>query len=188
VVIFLGWFALAGAASACGEDIRPPFGLRWGESPERVLGSAKQTGVTARERLDAPGHATLELSFNQQSFDRVDFGFQSGCLIQVIVRYPVSENQGPGNELLGSLRGELEQGFGVGELLEIGREQNRDGYEETRRVFRWQKEGCALWLISLEVQSTGRGHAGEVTAVYANLGLSRRLEIDSENSGATPSR
>ncbi|HEY0792965.1 MAG TPA: hypothetical protein VGD78_18010 [Chthoniobacterales bacterium] len=174
--VLLGWIALLAAGRVGGQVIRPPFGLEWGASPQQVLDSARQSGVKVLEHEETPGHTTFEVSISQQPFNRVDFGFQAGHLIQIVVRYPTSGNEGPG--LVGSLRAEFQQGLGVGELLETGRQQNADGNEETRRVFRWQKEGCALWLILLEVRSEGRGRASEVTAVYANLGLSRRLEID----------
>ena len=165
------------------QPIPPPFGLQWGETPERVQGLVDRTGSKAERRTEAAGRETLELTgpFPDQPFHRLAFTFETGQLIQVAVHYPLPENSVNAKQLVTSLRWELERSLGPGELLEMGTETNPEDYQETRRVFRWQRDGCAVWLISLEVSrgSSSQGREGELSVVYANLGLGRRLEIES---------
>jgi hypothetical protein len=133
-------------------------------------------------RTEAAGRETLELTgpFSNQPFHRLAFTFETGQLIQVAVHYPLPEAGAGAKQLVTSLRWELERSLGPGELLETGTESNPEGYQEARRVFRWQRDGCAVWLISLQLNnsSAGQQREGEISVVYANLGLGRRLEIE----------
>ncbi|MBV9488868.1 MAG: hypothetical protein JO069_03970 [Verrucomicrobia bacterium] len=163
------------------QPISPPFGLQWGETPELVQASAQRAGSTVERRTGPAGRDRLELTgpFPGQRFCRLRFTFESERLIQVIVDYPQPEDAPEAKQLLMSVRAELEQSLGATELLETGTETNQDGYQETRHVFRWQRDGCAVWLISLEVSSgADRLRKGILSVVYSNLGLGRRLEIE----------
>jgi hypothetical protein len=166
------------------QPVPPPFGLQWGVTPERVQGLVGRTGSKAERRSEAAGRETLELTgpFPNQPFHRLGFTFETGQLIQVAVHYALPEDNAGAKQLVTSLRWELERSLGPGELLETGTETNPEGYQEARRVFRWQRDGCAVWLISLQVSSgaPGQQHEGEISVVYANLGLGRRLEIEGE--------
>ncbi|MBV9998669.1 MAG: hypothetical protein JO015_06095 [Verrucomicrobia bacterium] len=174
---------IAGASELRAQLIPPPFGLQWGETPERVQSLAGRTGSKAERRTEAPGRETFELTapFPDRPFHRLAFTFETGQLIQVAVHYPLPEDGAGAKQLVTSLRWELERSLGPGELLETGTETNPDRYQEARRVFRWQRDGCAVWLISLELSNGSPGEQrreGEISVVYANLGLGRRLEIE----------
>jgi hypothetical protein len=173
----------AGISRLRAQPIPPPFGLQWGETPERVQGLADRTGSNAERRTEAAGRETVELTgpFPDQPFHRLAFTFETGQLIQVAVHYALPEDSAGAKQLGTSLRGELERSLGPGELLETRTETNPDGYQEARRVFRWQRDGCAVWLMSLQVSGGSpdeQRHEGEISVVYANRGLGRRLEIE----------
>lgn len=175
-------FVMANAIGLRAQPVPPPFGLQWGDPAERVRGLADRTGSKAERRTEADGRETLEFTgpFPNQPFHRLAFTFETGQLIQVAVHYPLPEDGAGAKQLMTSLRWELERSLGPGELLETGTENNPEGYQEARRVFRWQHDGCAVWLISLQVtnSSPGQQREGEISVVYANLGLGRRLEIE----------
>jgi hypothetical protein len=191
---------LSAAPSMPAQLISAPFGLKWGETEGRIMAFAAHTGSGPQLMSGNAGRETIDLGgpFPSQRFQRLGFTFQSNRLVQVAVYYPVPEDTNEAGELLTGLRGEIEQSFGPGQLLETGTEKNAEGYLETRRVFRWEREGCAIWLVSMEVQNAGDAphipnslsepgtlqpaRRGEISVVYANLGLGRQLEIESAST------
>jgi len=191
---------LSAAPSVPGQLISAPFGLKWGETEGRIMAFAAHAGSGPQLMSGNSGRETIDIGgpFPNQRFQRLGFTFQSNRLVQVAVYYSVPENMNEAGELLTGLRGEIEQSFGPGQLLETGTEKNAEGYLETRRVFRWEREGCAIWLVSMEVQNAGDAphipnslsepgtsqpaRRGEISVVYANLGLGRQLEIESAST------
>jgi hypothetical protein len=170
--------------SAVAQVIPAPFGLKWGEPPAPILSFADHAGSGVQLRSGSSGRETIEVRgpFSTQRYQRLGFTFQANHLVQVAVYYQAPEDGNEARELLAALRREIEQSFGPGQLLETGSEKNADGYLENRRVFRWEREGCAIWLISMQVGNAEDSSppAGEISVVYSNLGLSRQLEIDSQ--------
>jgi len=171
-------------ASATAQVIPAPFGLKWGETSAPILSFAEHTGAKIVTQSGSSGRETIEVRgpFSNQRYQRLGFTFQADRLVQVAVYYQAPEESNEARELLAALRGEIEQSFGSGELLETGSEKNVDGYLETRRVFRWERNGCAIWLISMQVKTAKDlgPPRGEISVVYANLGLSRQIEIDGQ--------
>lgn len=171
-------------SSAVAQVIPAPFGLKWGEASTPILSFAEHTGSKIETQSGSSGRETIEVHgpFSNQRYQRLGFTFQADRLVQVAVYYQAPEDSNEARELLAALRGEVEQSFGPGELLETGREKNADGYLETRRVFRWERNGCAIWLISMQVKTADDlgPPRGEISVVYANLGLSRQIEIDGQ--------
>lgn len=175
---------LTAITSVVAQVIPAPFGLQWGETPARILSFAERTGARIEQQSGSSGRETIDVRgpFPNQRYQRLGFTFQADHLVQVAVYYQAPENGDEARELLADLRREIEQSFGPGQLLETGSEKNRDGYLETRRVFRWEREGCAIWLISMQVRNAEdlSPPLGEISVVYANLGLGRQIEIESQ--------
>jgi hypothetical protein len=171
-------------ASAGAQVIPAPFGLKWGDASAPILSFAEHTGSKIETQSGSSGRETIEVRgpFSNQRYQRLGFTFQADRLVQVAAYYQAPDESNEARELLAALRGEIEQSFGSGELLETGSEKNVDGYLETRRVFRWERNGCAIWLISLQVKTAEDlgPPRGEISVVYANLGLSRQIEIDGQ--------
>jgi hypothetical protein len=182
-----GWllaFCFTATASTATETIPPPFGLQWGGTPARILSFAERTASRIEKRAGSSGRETIDVRgpFSDHRYQRLGFTFQDDHLVQVAAYYQAPEDGDKARELLTALRGEIEQSFGPGELLETGNEKNVEGYLETRRVFRWQRDGCVIWLISMQVKTVEDlgPPRGEISVVYANLGLSRQIEIDGQ--------
>jgi len=171
-------------AAAHAQVIPAPFGLQWGEAAAPILSFADHAGSGIQIRSRSSGRETIEVRgpFSNQRYQRIGFTFQGDHLVQVAVCYQAPEESNEARQLLAALRGEIEQSFGPGELLETGSEKNADGYLENRRVFRWEREGCAIWLISMQIRKAEDQSQpeSEISVVYSNLGLSRQLEIDSQ--------
>jgi hypothetical protein len=171
-------------ASAGAQVIPAPFGLKWGDTSAPILSFAEHTGSKIETQSGSSGRETIEVRgpFSNQRYQRLGFTFQADRLVQVAAYYQAPDESNEARELRAALRGEIEQSFGSGELLETGSEKNVDGYLETRRVFRWERNGCAIWLISLQVKTAEDlgPPRGEISVVYANLGLSRQIEIDGQ--------
>jgi len=171
-------------ASAGAQVITAPFGLKWGDPLAPMLSFADHTGSKINTQPGSSGRETIDVQgpFSNQRYQRLGFTFQADRLVQVAVYYRAPDESNEARELLAALRGEIEQSFGSGELLETGSEKNADGYLETRRVFRWERNGCAIWLISMQVKTAKDlgPPRGEISVVYANLGLSRQIEIDGQ--------
>ncbi|HEY4784093.1 MAG TPA: hypothetical protein VIH54_19890 [Chthoniobacterales bacterium] len=171
-------------ASAGAQVIPAPFGLKWGDTSAPILSFAEHTGSKIETQSGSSGRETIEVRgpFSNQRYQRLGFTFQADRLVQVAAYYQAPDESNEARELLAALRGEIEQSFGSGELLETGSEKNVDGYLETRRVFRWERNGCAIWLISMQVKTAKDlgPPRGEISVVYANLGLSRQIEIDGQ--------
>jgi hypothetical protein len=172
------------AISAVGQVIPAPFGLQWGEPPAAILSFADRVGSGIQLRSGSSGRETIDVRgpFLNQRYQRLGFTFQGDHLVQVAVYYRAPDDGNEARELLAALRCEIEQSFGPGQLLETGSEKNADGYLENRRVFRWEREGCAIWLISMQVRNAEdlSPPVGEISVVYSNLALSRQIEIDSQ--------
>jgi hypothetical protein len=178
---------LGAITSADAQVIPAPFGLHWGEPPAPILSFADRAGSGIQLRSGSAGRETIEVRgpFLNQRYQRLGFTFQGDHLVQVAVYYRAPEDGNEAKDLLAGLRREIEQSFGPGQLLETGSEKNADGYLENRRVFRWDREGCAIWLISMQVRNAEdlSPPVGEISVVYSNLTLSRQLEIDSQAGG-----
>jgi hypothetical protein len=178
-------FILTGSAAA--QVIPAPFGLNWGETSAPILSFAEHTGSRIEIQSGSSGRETIEVRgpFSNQRYQRLGFTFQAEHLVQVAVYYQAPEDSNEASELLATLRREIEQSYGPGQLLETGSEKNADGCLETRRVFRWERDGTAIWLISMQVRNAEDLSLprGEISVVYANLGLGRQLEIDSQARG-----
>jgi hypothetical protein len=182
LLVVVLWFSTI--PSLVAQVIQAPFGLQWGETQARIMAFAERASSGIQIRSGVPGCETIEVRgpFPNQRYQRLGFTFRSDHLIQVAVYYPAPVDGNEGGELLAALRSEIEQSLGPGQLLETGTEENSDGYLETRRVFRWEREGCAMWLISMQVKATEESSLPrrEISVVYANLGLGRQLEIETQ--------
>ena len=188
--IVLSWITSLAVVAFCfgasipviADPIQAPFGLQWGTAPDPILSFAQRTGI--QKRSLGGGRETIEVRgpFPGQRYHRLEFTFQAEHLVEVAVYYQAPEEGNEAKELLAVLRREIERSFGAGQLLETGTEKNSEGYMEARRVFRWENEGCAIWLISLQLQNAEASNPplGEISVVYANLGLSRQIEIESQ--------
>jgi hypothetical protein len=132
------------------DEINPPFGLRWGETAERMqrlLSGAKATVVgrrmvEGREAWDVEGLV-------QTGLKRTVFYFQKGELVEVELQYQRDEwDESKYDGFMGDVRRKIQQRYGEGQLI-----TNRTDKEPTTDLkqkligYKWNHNNTAIELI-----------------------------------------
>jgi len=142
--------ALSGVVTACAEDINPPFGLRWGESAdrmERLLEGAKATIVDrrlveGREAWDVEG-------LIQTGLKRTVFYFNHAQLVEVELQYQKDDwNDAQYDNFMGEVRKRLEQKYGEGQIIAKRTDQD-PASDITKKIvgYKWTQSNTAIELI-----------------------------------------
>ena len=151
------WLLLGVVASVCAEEINPPFGLRWGETTERMerlLAGAKATIVDrrlieGREAWDVEG-------LIQQGLKRTIFYFQRGELVEVELQYQ-KEDWGDiqYDNFMGDVRKRLEQKYGAGQLV-ARRTEQEPATDVTKKIvgYKWNQNNTAIELVYFAATNT----------------------------------
>lgn len=159
VALFLILLALLGArtgsaqtASATLEEINPPFGLRWGETPDRLeklLTGAKAT-ITERRVIEGRTAWTVE-GLLQQGLQRTVFYFRDDGLVEVELQYDNPEwDTAKYDEFMNDVRRKVEQKFGTGRLIARSKtpETTPDGpVTQTVVGYKWEKNAGTIQLF-----------------------------------------
>ena len=108
-------------------DIKPPFGLQWGETSERMqqLLAGAKAKIVDRHMVDNREAWTVE-GLVQQGLKRTVFYFQNGGMVEVELQYQDdSWDLQKYDDLMASVRRKVEARFGPGQL--IARSKQPDG-------------------------------------------------------------
>ena len=145
---------LAGFASAQAEEIKPPFGLHWGETTtrlERLLDGAKAK-ITERRQVD--GRDCWEVDgILSNDLQRTLFYFTKGELVEVELQYKTTDwDEEKYNTFMGDVRRKLEVKYGPPEL--IARREEPLG-EIIQKVvgWKWNKNNTAIELFYFSAQN-----------------------------------
>ncbi|HEV7406136.1 MAG TPA: hypothetical protein VGO11_24530 [Chthoniobacteraceae bacterium] len=102
------------------KEIKPPFGLGWGETQERLqrlLTGAKATIVTRRRTLDNREAWDVE-GLVQTGLRRTVFYFRKGELNEVELQYQKEEwDEAKYDDFMGQVRRRIEQRYGAGQQI-----------------------------------------------------------------------
>jgi hypothetical protein len=149
---------LAAAALLCrqgrAEEIKPPFGLGWGESTsrlERLLAGAKAKIV---DRHDVSGReAWFVEGLVQAGLRRTIFYFKTGQLVEVELQYQSDEwDTSKYTEFMTSVRRRIEQKYGVGQ--QIARQKTPQGdVMQTLVGYKWNINNTAIELIYFSAEN-----------------------------------
>jgi hypothetical protein len=153
VLLCLGAFALRA------EDINPPFGLRWGETAqrlERLLGGAKATIVDKRfvdgkEAWDVEG-------LLQTGLKRTVFYFHRGELVEVELQYQQDGwDDAHYTGLMEDVRKRLQQKYGDGQLIARRTEQAPQS-DVTQKIigYKWNQNNTAIELVYFAAANTSQ--------------------------------
>ena len=147
-LFFVGGLFLLPDAGVCAEDIRPPFGLQWGESEERLaklLASAKASVVDKHEVAGRMSWTVEGLV--QQNLRRTVFYFKTGELVEVELQYQSGDWDTPKyDDFMSQVRRRIEQKFGPGQL--IARSKRPEGQvTQTIVGYKWTQGQTVLELI-----------------------------------------
>jgi len=155
VLLFLGASALRA------EEINPPFGLRWGETAQRLeklLGGAKATIVDKRfadgkEAWDVEG-------LLQTGLKRTVFYFHRGELVEVELQYQQDGwDDAHYTTLMNDVRKRLEQRYGEGQLVARRTEQAPDT-DVTQKIigYKWNQNNTAIELVYFAAVNTSQSY------------------------------
>ena len=130
------------------EPIKPPFGLAWGETlerMERLLKSAKAAIVTrrvveGREAWDVEGIV-------QPGLRRTVFYFRTGALVEVELQYQKDDwDRGKYEDYMNEVRKKLDERFGTGQQIANKSEPNGE-VTQTVVSWKWNQNNSAIELV-----------------------------------------
>ena len=147
-ILFLLPLALALRAFA-DEDIKPPFGLIWGESSERLeklLKNAKATVVEKRKAQNGRDAWDVE-GLSQAGLKRTVFYFKAGTLCEVELQYQRENwDEAKYNEYMGQIRRSIEKRFGPGQI--VARKTEPEGeVMQTVMGYKWNRNNTVIELF-----------------------------------------
>ena len=135
-------------APANAEEMRPPFGLNWGESQPRMqtLLTGAKAKIVERRVLEGRDMWVVE-GLVQTNLKRTVFYFRNGGLVEVELRYQNSDwVDTEYNTFLAQLRSKIESRFGQGKLIARSKTPVND-VTQTLVGYRWEKVSTIMEII-----------------------------------------
>ncbi|MDQ3624478.1 MAG: hypothetical protein M3463_18645 [Verrucomicrobiota bacterium] len=146
--------APAPGSSAAPTEIKPPFGLIWGETAERLerlLKGAKAT-IVARRPLEGGRQAWDVEGLLQTGLKRTVFHLLRGELVEVELQYQKDDwDQAKYDEYMGQVRRALEKKYGQGQLIARKTEPEGD-VVKTVVGYKWNLNNTSLELFYFAAQ------------------------------------
>lgn len=131
------------------QEIKPPFGLNWGETADRLdrlLKGAKAT-VVARRMVDGNREAWEVEGLVQTGLRRTLFYFRGGELVEVELQYQREDwDEAKYDDFMGQVRRRIEQRYGAGQQL-IRKTEVEGTVTQTIVGWEWNLNNTALDLI-----------------------------------------
>ena len=145
------------SAQAAREEIReikPPFGLTWGESAERMermLKAAKATIVDRRFQENDREAWDVE-GLVQTGLRRTVFYFRRGELVEVELQYQKEDwSQPKYDEFMGQVRSRIEQRYGAGQQI-VRKTEPEGDVTQTVVGYKWNVNNTAIELYYFSAQ------------------------------------
>lgn len=142
-----------------GEEIKPPFGLAWGESAERLeklLKGAKATVVEKRE-IEGRQAWTVE-GLIQAGLKRTVFYFRGGQLVEVELQYQdTSWDTSKYDDFMSQVRRRIEQRFGTGQLIARSKAPEGD-IMQTIVGYKWNLNNTAIQLFYYAAETSSQAY------------------------------
>ncbi len=129
-------------------EVRPPFGLAWGEVPKKLEELLKGAGatITVKGKSGERDVWTVE-GLLQPRLKRTLFYFASGSLSEVELQYEDSSwDVAQYDSFLGEVRGKVEQLYGPGTLIARQKAPTGD-VTETVVGYQWKLENGSMQLF-----------------------------------------
>ena len=136
-------------------EIKPPFGLSWGETAERLerLLAGAKAKIVDRERLEDGREAWTVEGLIQVGLKRSKFYFRGGSLVEVELQYQKDEwDQGKYDEYMGQVRRSIEKRYGQGQLIARKTEPQGD-VMQTVVGYKWNQNNTSIELIYYSAQN-----------------------------------
>ena len=144
VLLFLG------AGSLRAEEINPPFGLRWGETAQRLekLLVGAKASIVDKHFIDGKEAWDVE-GLLQTGLKRTVFYFHRGELVEVELQYQQDGwDDAHYTGLLNDVRKRLEQRYGDGQLI-ARRTEQAPQTDITQKIvgYKWNQNNTAIELV-----------------------------------------
>ena len=140
------FFLFAGGVRA--DDIKPPFGLQWGESQDRLakLLAGAKAAVVDKHEVEGREAWTVE-GLVQQNLRRTVFYFKGGQRVEVELQYQSADwDTQKYDDFMSQVRRRIEEKYGPGQL--IARSKRPEGQvTQTIVGYKWTQGKSALELI-----------------------------------------
>ena len=148
---------LGASAANAAEEIKPPFGLIWGETPERLerlLKNAKAT-IIEKRKMEGGREAWHVEGLVQTGLKRTVFYFRPSGLCEVELQYQRQDwDQTKYDEYMGQIRRSIEKRFGPGQLIARKTEPEGDVIQ-TVVGYKWNHNNAAIELFYYSAQNGG---------------------------------
>ncbi|RYD78453.1 MAG: hypothetical protein EOP84_14225 [Verrucomicrobiaceae bacterium] len=155
---------IAGAVPALGQtygrddnrEIKPPFGLGWGETAERLerLLTGAKARIVNRRILDDEREAWDVDGLVQTGLRRTVFYFKRGELVEVELQYQKDDwTQAKYDEFMGQVRRRIEQRYGAGQQI-IRKTEPEGTVMQTIVGYKWNLNNTALELFYYSAQDS----------------------------------
>jgi hypothetical protein len=145
--------------TAHAEEINPPFGLRWGETAERMQRLLQGAKATIVDRRNVDGREAWDVEgLIQTGLKRTVFYFQRGELVEVELQYQKEEwNDSQYDSFMGDVRKRLEQKYGAGQLV-AKRTEQEPSTDVTKKIvgYKWNQNNTAIELVYFAATSASQ--------------------------------
>jgi hypothetical protein len=143
------------ATAVLAEEIKPPFGLQWGETPdhlEKLLKGAKAQ-IVEKHPVQNRDAWTVE-GLVQPNLRRTIFYFKSGQLSEVELQYQSDEwSTDKYNDFMSQVRQRIEKKYGTGQL--IARSKTPEGaVMQTMVGYKWNQDNASIQLIYFSAEDS----------------------------------
>lgn len=147
--------ALSGAA----EDVKPPWGLQWGERSDylaRLLTSSKAK-IVDKHNIDGREAWTVE-GLIQAGLKRTVFYFTAGELVEVELQYQnAAWDSNMYDDFMASVRRKIEEKFGTGQLIARTKQQEGD-VTQTIVGYKWTQTNTVIQLFYYSAEKEGESY------------------------------
>jgi hypothetical protein len=147
--------------SAHAEDISPPFGLRWGETCERMERLLKGAKATVVDRRLVEGREAWDVEgLIQSGLKRTVFYFMRGELVEVELQYQKDEwTDAQYDGFMADVRKRLEQKYGAGQLV-ARRTEQEPGTDINKTIvgYKWTQNNTAIELVYFSATNASQAY------------------------------
>lgn len=152
----LAFAALIGPGFAA-EEIKPPFGLRWGESQERVELRLRQANARIVSREKTPRGERIEVKgLAQRMLLRAYFHFEMGSLEEVELHYGSGAwDLAAYLNFFEQTRSHLNQRYGEGRLIARSK-SSQNNITSSLTGYQWSQPETTLQLFLFSAERGGR--------------------------------
>lgn len=159
LLLFIGFCGLRAPAAraqiGAGEEIKPPFGLAWGEPSDRLEKLLKGAKAAVVEKRDIEGREAWTVEgLIQAGLKRTVFYFRGGALVEVELQYQdTSWDTAKYDDFMTQVRRRIEQKFGTGQLIARSKAPEGD-IMQTIVGYKWNLNNTAIQLFYYAAESS----------------------------------